>query len=283
MKFYRTLSILVALSTCLVLKQADAQVAQHAGNCSVNINGNNNKLASLVCHEIDPKLAEQIRAIVNQILAKQLTATEAKKLFDGMNAQLADIKNGVQQLQDRPEDPNRGILVPANDPNPVSSTPGCDARAAGSFRLYLGSFMIISPGFRETAINLRGKSVLGFTRHNGSLGISATVNDTNGKQVAFLKDGYFSLGEYFRKDLPDRSTLDVYNQTDDDPVLHLRYLNENAVQVTGKFFNDGASLNISKDEFQILHNGVPSQTFHGGCAGSPAAQMPGFDSLFYVY
>ena len=118
MKFHRTLGILVALSTCLALKRAEAQVAQHAGNCSVNINGNNNKLASLVCHEIDPKLAEQIRATVNQILAKQLTATEAKKLFDGMNAQLADIKNGVQQLQGRPEDPQQGNIGPGKRPKP---------------------------------------------------------------------------------------------------------------------------------------------------------------------
>jgi hypothetical protein len=283
MKFSRTLGILVAISTCLALKQAEAQVAQHAGDCSVNINGNNNKLASLVCHEIDPKLAEQIRAIVNQILAKQLTATEAKKLFDGMNAQLADIKKGVQQLQDRPEDPNRGLLIPANDPNPVNSSPGCNTKAVGSFRLYLGSFMIISPGLRETAIDLRGKAVLGFTKHNGSLGISAAVNDPNGKQVAFLKDGYFKLDEYFRKELPDRSTLNVYNQTDDTPVLHVRYLNENAVQVTGKFFNAGAALDITDDTFQILHNGVPSMTFQGGCGYAPNAQMPGWDSLFYVY
>ena len=221
--------------------------------------------------------------LLNRVQAKQLSATETKKLFKGMNDQLADIKSGVQQLQDHPEDPNRGILVPANDRNPVSSTPGCDARAAGSFRLYLGSFMMISPGFRETAINLRGKAVLGFTRHNGSLGISAAVNGPDGKQVAFIKDGFFKLDEYFRKDLPDRSTLDVYNQTDHEPVLHIKYLNENAVQVTGKFFNDGASLEISKDEFQIAHDGVPSQTFRGGCAGSPSAQMPGWDSLFYVY
>jgi hypothetical protein len=221
--------------------------------------------------------------LLNQVLAKQLTATEAKKLFKSMNDQLADIKGGLQQLQDRPEDPNRGILVPANDPNPVNSNSRCEARAVGSFRLYLGSFMIISPGFREVAINLMGKAVLGFTKHDGSLGINATVNDTDGKQVAFLKDGYFSLGEYFRKELPDRSTLNVYNQTDDAAVLHVRYLNDNAVQVTGKFFNQGAGLNITDDTFQVTHNGVLGQTFNGGCASAPPGQIPNGLALFYVY
>jgi hypothetical protein len=222
--------------------------------------------------------------LLNQVLAKQLSASEAKKLFKGIDDQLADIKSGVQQLQDRPEDPNRGILVPANDPNPVNSSPGCDTKAVGSFRLYLGSYMIISPGFRETAIDLRGKAVLSFTKHNGSLGISASVNGPDGKEIAFLKDGYFKLDQYFRKELPDRSTLNVYNQTDDTPVLHIRYLNDNAVQVTGKFFNEGAALDITDNTFQILHNGVPSMTFQGGCGYAPPAYMPNWgNALFTVF
>ena len=176
-------------------------------------------------------------------------------------------------------------MVPAKDPNPINGNPECEATAkarVGSFRIYLGSLMIIAPSFREVAIDLRGKAVLSFTKHNESLGISATVNDTDGKLIAFIKDGYFSLGEYFRKELPDRSTLNVYNQTDDAPVLHVRYLNDNAIQVTGKFFSQGAGLNISDDTLETTHNGVPGNTIQGGCGIAPPDAMPNGLALFKV-
>jgi hypothetical protein len=220
--------------------------------------------------------------LLNQVLAKQLTTADAKKLFKGMSDQLADIKNGLQQLQDRPADPNRGILAPANEPNPVNANYNCEAKAAGKFRLYLGSFMITSPGLRETAIWLAGKEVLGFTRHDGNIGINASVNDPEGKQIVFVKDGYFSLGEYFRKEL-DRSTLNVYNQTDDTPVLHIKYLNENAIQITGKFYNGKASLDITNDSFQITTSGGNINTLTGGCMSAAADGMPTGLAMLYVY
>lgn len=42
-----------------------APIIQQAGECSVNVSGNNNTTASLVCNNVNPKLAGQIRAIIN--------------------------------------------------------------------------------------------------------------------------------------------------------------------------------------------------------------------------
>lgn len=64
MKNFKLLSVLLCLCPPLVFSQTKPQVVQQAGDCSVNIAGNNTT-ASLTCNAIDPKLAEQIRAIVN--------------------------------------------------------------------------------------------------------------------------------------------------------------------------------------------------------------------------
>src|ERR1700733_1134853 len=64
MKHLIIFGILLGLSRCQVLAQTRGQVTQQAGDCSVNVTGEKNT-ASLVCNEIDPKLAEQVRAIIN--------------------------------------------------------------------------------------------------------------------------------------------------------------------------------------------------------------------------
>jgi hypothetical protein len=224
-----------------------------------------------------------IPGLLNQILAKQLTAAQTEALFKGIRNQLLDIQKDVKVLENRPEDPNRGVLVPANDPNPVMNY-RCEAKVGSSFRLYLGNVLVTSPGFPEVAINIRGKDVLGFTRHDGSLSISASVNDLDGKQVVFIKNGYFSLGDYFRKETPDHSTLKVYDQTDDNPVLYIRYLNQNAIKVTGKFMNKGAVLDVTEEHVSMIFDGQLGSTFSNSCFDPSAGQprVPGL-ALINIY
>jgi hypothetical protein len=60
----KRLTLASRVVTSLAFSQTQGPVAQQAGDCSVNIAGNGNT-ASLICKGVDPKLAEQVRAILN--------------------------------------------------------------------------------------------------------------------------------------------------------------------------------------------------------------------------
>ncbi len=55
--------MVLVLGAQLALAQANAPVTQQGGDCSINVDGSNNTV-SLVCKSVDPKLAEQITAIL---------------------------------------------------------------------------------------------------------------------------------------------------------------------------------------------------------------------------
>jgi hypothetical protein len=93
-----------ALSAVLLTPALLAQAATNAttGQCSPIVM-NNPGHVTIQCSDLTKEqqgILANIPNVLNQIFAKQLTAAEAKQLFDGVNAQLADIKNGVQQLKD---------------------------------------------------------------------------------------------------------------------------------------------------------------------------------------
>jgi hypothetical protein len=88
MKLFRILGVLLGLDTSLVFSQAKAQVVQHAGDCSVNITGNNNTTASLVCNGVDPKLAEQVRAIINGTRRNESAVKEMSEKLDRIIKQM---------------------------------------------------------------------------------------------------------------------------------------------------------------------------------------------------
>ena len=88
MKLFRTLGAVLGLSTSLALPQTKAQVTQQADNCSVNITGNNNTTASLICNGIDPKLAEQVRAILNGTRRNESAVKEMSEKLDRIIKQM---------------------------------------------------------------------------------------------------------------------------------------------------------------------------------------------------
>jgi hypothetical protein len=90
MKFFRILGFLLCHVISLAFPQAMAEVTQHAGDCSVNITGNNNTTASLVCNGVDPNLAEQVRAIINGTRSNEGAVKE-------MSAKLDRIINQMDQ------------------------------------------------------------------------------------------------------------------------------------------------------------------------------------------
>lgn len=88
MKLFRILGTLLGLGMSPVFSPAQAQVVQHAGDCSVNITGNNNTTASLVCNGVDPKLAEQVRAIINGTRRNESAVKEMSEKLDRIIKQM---------------------------------------------------------------------------------------------------------------------------------------------------------------------------------------------------
>jgi hypothetical protein len=91
MKLLAICSLIFGILGCgpvLASAQDKSAVVQQAGDCSVNITGNNNTTASLVCNGVDPKLAQQIRAIVNGTRRNETVLKEMSEKLDRMIKQM---------------------------------------------------------------------------------------------------------------------------------------------------------------------------------------------------
>ena len=75
------LLILLSLSTSIAFSQTKTPIVQESGDCSVNIRGNNST-ASLIGTAVDPKLAEQVGAILNGTRRNQNAAKEISEKLD---------------------------------------------------------------------------------------------------------------------------------------------------------------------------------------------------------
>ena len=63
------------------LAQVKAPMTQEAGDCSVNIAGSGNS-ASLVCNNLDPKVAEQVQAILNSTQRNEIATKDISRKLD---------------------------------------------------------------------------------------------------------------------------------------------------------------------------------------------------------
>ncbi len=92
MKLLVICSLIFGILGCgpaLASAQDKSAVVQQSGDCSVNITGNNNTTASLVCNGVDPKLAQQIRAIVNGTRRNESALKEISEKLDRVIKQMA--------------------------------------------------------------------------------------------------------------------------------------------------------------------------------------------------
>jgi hypothetical protein len=120
--------------------------------------------------------------------------------------------------------------------------------------LYLGSTVVASHGAPSVGLRIRGKPVLSFPTANDAVSVSADVSSPDGQRIVVMRDNYFRLHEYFRKQ-QDTSTLDVFDETNSEPVLHVRYANRHAIVVTGTFSYDGVTVIVGKDLIRRMDNG----------------------------
>ena len=249
--------------------QSPPTVQQKAvkSNCSdiVALAGN----VDVKCSSLTPEerqIIANIPAMLNKILAERLDPS-------AVMSKLNEISAAVKESRLNPPDPNRGLLVPAHDPNPPTDA-WCESHAsADMFRLYLGSSVIISSGFPVGGIQAHGKSVLSFSEHDGKVAVSASISSPDGKRIVFMRDNYFKLDDYFRKESPDASTLNVFDETHDEPVLHVRYLNPKAILVTGRFSAGSDTLNVTEHSVTMSPLGVSTS---GDCTILPPNDFFGF-------
>jgi hypothetical protein len=100
MRYFGILSLFATLlAPSLLAQQKTANTT--SGRCSPIVINNPGHVI-IRCSDLTKEqqdILANIPNLLNQVLAKQLTATQAKTLFKDMSDQLADIKNGVQQLQ----------------------------------------------------------------------------------------------------------------------------------------------------------------------------------------
>lgn len=95
----------------LAFSQAKAPVGQQAGDCSLNITGNSNS-ASLVCNGLDPKLAEQVRAILNGTRRNEKAAKEISQKLDLILKEIDRQTLHIEQHSEGPNSPNTVNIVP---------------------------------------------------------------------------------------------------------------------------------------------------------------------------
>ncbi len=246
MKSCLVMFLLVAVSCW---SQSTTGKASTSGVCSPAVTGSNNQFR-ITCEGIGKEQGQTILAILNKILAEHIDLSAVMQKLDDM--------------KQNPPDPNRGVLIPANDPNPFVDDWCEEHPPKGSYRLYLGPhYFLSSTTFPTSAIRIHGKSVVELHPNNSGMTVTATVNSPDGKRIAFMKDNYFKLDDYFREERPDASTLNVFDETRDEPVLHVRYLNPKAILVTGAFSEQGLTVIIND---QGIKTAPTTSSFGTGCA-----------------
>ena len=250
--------VLLLISLASWGQTATTGKASTTGLCSPAVTGNSNTF-TISCG-IGRVQGQQMLAVLNKILENGLDPSAVMQKLDEMST-------AVRDLRQNPPDPNRGLLFPANDPSPFVDD-WCEAHAPkDSFRLYLGrGYFATSAGFPATAIRIHGKPVLEFKQQAGGIAVSASVSNLDGKRIALVRDNYFKLGDYFRKETPDASTLNVFDESDDQPVLHLRYLNPRAILVTGTFSEDGITVVVDDKQGIKTNSRHPSLFASGACS-----------------
>jgi hypothetical protein len=180
-------------------------------------------------------------------------------VFSGLSYR-AYIKS-VQRELDLPY----GELVPANDPSP--SHANCRRSPSDAVFIYFGSAAVsyAPSGFTDhTVLRIGGHNLLSLNRSPKGVTVSAQIFDSDGILVE-MDHGQFKVyrGDFIKREHPDGHTLVVYDKWNNERI-RVRYLNPNAINITGRFFYPGyASIVAKEDELQIGTN-----SFQGGsCVG----------------
>jgi hypothetical protein len=118
----------------------------------------------------------------------------------------------------------KGRLYPANDPMPAHA---CGHIDKDEVVIFLGSNIVVTRQFPHAILIVDGKSRLEVNRDDdGSIAISLDVLSDDGKVVARILNGQFTINQNNALDLTrkDRNSLEVVDQSGTQ-VLSMRYIN----------------------------------------------------------
>jgi hypothetical protein len=238
--------LLFCLGSSVAFSQGKQSVTQQSGSCSINNTGNNST-ATLVCNSIDPKLAEQIKDIVDDSRRNK--------------AELDQISKGVSLIQSElhKPDPNEGWLVPGNEPSPPNNK--ClETAPSDTLFIFFGTAAVsFAPAGAPEHIVVRSGNQNLLTINQSSKGatISAELFDQDGI-LAEIDHGKFEVKRpgFLKPPQHDAHDLIVYDKWNQER-LHVRYLNSHAISITGNLFYptgsllaDGTTLRVGSFVFQ---------------------------------
>jgi len=196
--------ILLILITVSCWSQTTTGKAETKGPCSPAVTGSKNTLV-IKCQGLTKKQGEEILKLLNKLV----------------------------------RDPNHGFLAPSNDSFPPSSCPP-GSIPEGITRVYWGSNMaVIRPEMPFSIVSIAGNPMLWGQITPEGLKISGIMYSEDGA-VAFFADNEFWLNANisFHSENPDTHTLIVRDKWAQE-VLHIRYVNPQAISVTGRFYYPG--------------------------------------------
>jgi len=116
------MKIVVMLGLALMavgLTQAQTSVTQQAGDCSVSVAGNGNS-ASLSCSGLDPKIAEEVKAILN---SSRRSERASKDISQKLDLILKEIEKGAIHIEQHSEGANSPNTVNINQLPPPRRVP----------------------------------------------------------------------------------------------------------------------------------------------------------------
>lgn len=147
----------------------------------------------------------------------------------------------------------RGLLTPANDPDPSSSCTSSPLNDPNAVGIFFGSSAAWITIPKHIVLKIKESELLSISRSKEGVRVSAEIYSKDGRIVAQIIDNEFHINpnNYFRIDRQDRHSLVVYDQYKNQ-VLSVRFLNPHAIKVIGIFYyHYGPPVFIGEQEVRI--------------------------------
>jgi hypothetical protein len=146
----------------------------------------------------------------------------------------------------RPKEEPKGPLMAANDATPATLCK--ETKSPGGLLMIVGRSGVIGQGKGPfTPFRVGSCPALSITRTAQGLMVNAFGYDSDNNVVYRIRDNVFGqvVGGFLTEHRPDRSTL-VIGDDHGPEVLEIRYLNRNAVRISGTFrCGDSAPVHVS--------------------------------------
>ncbi|HZL77880.1 MAG TPA: hypothetical protein VFC17_03435 [Candidatus Limnocylindrales bacterium] len=174
-------------------------------------------------------------------------------VINSNNQSMADSPGGMQAGRDinihSAEQQYSGILTPDNEPDPTPfDVPN------GAVKIFLGNVRSYSSAMDADHIVLfvRTNKVVWFRRTHNGLYFSADIFRSNERGVAKIRDNRWEVNPNNYYEILTNTPHELKVTDKDGVLLRCRYLNENAVQIEGRFqFSDFPSVVITTNQIFV--------------------------------